>query len=141
MGFVDDLLQGIPVNAILREKIEAMHATINSLTEKNTALEKANANLVTKNAELIQQLSEQTTSASDFTKIRGLKIRNLPTGGYEETIAYCFHCESPMSSPRKMKALECTKCDYKSSIQARHLRCVIAELKGEELPDWWKQLY
>jgi len=141
MGFVDDFLKGLPVNAVLREKVEKMYSTINNLTEKNATLEKENADLITKNIELTQQLSEQKTSANDFIKIRGLKIRNLPTGGYEETIAYCFHCESPLSATSKMHKLECSKCGYKTSIQLRHLSCVLSELKGEELPEWWKNLH
>lgn len=85
--------------------------------------------------------NQSCLKANLYTIIRGLKIKNLPNGGYEEKIAYCFHCESPMSFSSRMKVLECTKCGYKSSIQARHLQCVIAELKGEELPEWWKNLY
>ena len=111
-----------------------MHSTINSLTEKNSALEKKNAELEAEVANLKQQLSKQKVSSGKFANIRGLKIKKLPTGVYDETMAYCLHCESPMSSSHDKEVLKCTKCEHKSSIQARYLSVVISELKGEELP-------
>ncbi len=148
MGIIDDFLKGLPINPVLRErigilgkKVDEMNASINRLTKKNEALEKENASFLAEVTELKQQLSKQKASTSNFTPIRGLKIKNLPAGGYEETIAYCFHCESPLSSAHRTKTLSCSKCGYKSSIQARHLSLVIAELKKEELPEWWKRKY
>lgn len=139
MGIVDDLLKGLPVNPVLRERIEEMHSTINSLTKENAALKKENTDLIAKNTELMQQLSKQKASASNFTETRGLKIKNIPAGGYDETVAYCFHCEFPLHSSSRMAKLECSKCGYRSAIQARHLSVVISELKGEKLPEWWKK--
>jgi ribosomal protein L37AE/L43A len=138
MGIVDDFLKGLPVNPVLREKVSEMNSTIDRLTETNASLEKENSDLVAENAKLRQQFSEQKASASEFTDTRGLKIKKLPTGGYVETVAYCPHCYSPLSSSHRMKVLECSKCGYKTSIQARHLSIVVSELKGEKLPEWLK---
>lgn len=88
---------------------------------------------------LEQQLSNLAETSKKFTEIRGIKIRNLPAGKFEEEISYCFHCESPLSSTHRTKNLECSKCGYKTSIQARHLCVVLSELKGEETPDWWRK--
>lgn len=130
MRIIDDFLKGLPVNPILREKILEMDTTINRLTEENIALKKENADLLTKNSELSHVLADKTMLANDFTNTRGLKIRKLPTGGYEETIAYCVQCKTPLSSSHRTKNLECSQCWYKSSIQARHLSVVISELRG-----------
>ena len=146
MGFIDDTLKGIPLNPVLRERIDIlkekiaeMNTTIDGLAKKNSVLEKKNAELVTKITNLKQQLSKQEAITNDFAEIRGLKIKKLPAGGYEETMAYCFHCNSPLSSKHRTKNLECSKCGYKTAIQARHLSVVLSELKGEETPSWWNK--
>ena len=74
-----------------------------------------------------------------FKNIRGLKIKELHNGEYEDNIAYCFHCKTPLSASHRLKQLECSNCGYKTSIQYRHLCLVLSELKGEETPEWWKK--
>ena len=146
MGIVDDFLKGLPVNPVLREKIDIlrvqvseMNSTIDTLTTKNSELEEENSNLLREITHLKKDISDKKTSSNDFTPTRGLKIRNLPAGGYDESVAYCFHCESPLSSTHRTKNFECSKCGYKTSIQARHLCVVISELKEEKTPEWWRK--
>lgn len=146
MGIVDDFLKGLPVNPVLREKIDIlraqvsdMNSTIDTLTAENSALKKKNSDLLKEITRLEKDLSDEQASSNEFTPTRGLKIKNIPAGGYDESVAYCFHCESPLSSSHKMKNLECSKCGYKTSIQARHLSVVLSELNGEEIPSWWNK--
>ena len=87
---------------------------------------------------LKKEIDKRTRDNQYFSEIRGIKIRKLATGQFEESTAYCFHCESPLSASGTMKYLECSKCGYKTSIQRRYLLLVIQELKGEKTPDWWR---
>ena len=132
--------------ALANDKFSILETEMQKTKSKNDALtsEVAKLNNILEYQEqkirkFEQQLSDLAETSKKFTETRGVKIRNLPSGKFEEEISYCFHCESPLSSTHRTKNLECSKCGYKTSIQGRHLCVVLSELKGEETPDWWRK--
>jgi regulator of replication initiation timing len=68
MSWLTDTLQGIPLNAVLREKISLVEQKLKDmelekkkLEERVTELDKENSGLKTENANLKQQLATATT--------------------------------------------------------------------------------
>jgi|GEM_PF-3478700 len=110
-------------NALAIE-VEKLHKMIEAQEEKIQYLEKS--------------LSKIEQENENFIDVHGVKIKRLGENIFDERVAYCFHCGTPLSAPSKMAILTCSKCGYKSSIQKRHLSCVISEAKGEQTPSWWK---
>ena len=138
MGIIADILKGIPLNSVLQEKITEMDRAVDSLTKENATLKAENSKLLKEISQLTHQLQKEDVTAKDFKDIRGLKIRKFPTGGYDESVAYCSHCLSPLSASNRLKPLVCSKCGYQTSIKAMHLSIIIDELKGAPLPAWWR---
>lgn len=123
--------------SILEEKVAVLQKNNEALGAEKKNLQAGLEQEKQKVRRLEDELSKQNTSSNKFTETRGIKIKNLPSGGYDEFVPYCFHCDSPLSASASMSILECSKCGYKSSIQKRHFSCVISEIKGEKTPEWW----
>ncbi len=58
MSMITDILQGIPVNAVLRERITILEQKFKELEEANKALEEEKATLVKEKGELQSVLDE-----------------------------------------------------------------------------------
>ena len=111
-------------NALVIE-VEKLQKMVEAQKEKIQQLEKT--------------LSEKNKDNANFIDVHGVKIKRLGENIVDENVLYCFNCRTPLSAPSKMAILTCSKCGYKSSIQKRHLSCVILEAKGEETPSWWNR--
>ena len=122
--------------SLLKDKYESLESEIETLRSQT---ENYRRELENKEQEINNLESALEKFNPQFTDIRGLKIKRLPDGSYEKGVAYCFQCCAPLSSYSKMKPLECSVCGYKTSVQLRHISMVVAELEGEDMPDWWKK--
>jgi cell division protein FtsB len=58
MGIITEMLKGIPLNSVLRERIVQMESQMAILKEENAALKNQNAELKTENIKLKQQINK-----------------------------------------------------------------------------------
>lgn len=125
--------------ALASDKYAKLESDKNTLASEVEKLRKITEDQQIQIKQLEQRLAEKNHDTLEFVKIRGIKILRTGKDSFDENTAYCFHCRSPLSAQNRMSILSCSKCGYKSSIQKRHLSCVLSEVKGEPTPDWWKK--
>jgi hypothetical protein len=122
---ITEFLAGIPVNAVLRERIAALIEDKERLTKRVIELEQENARLVKQAGESKHQILA-ASSADQFVEHRSALFKRKPGGGYSET-PYCFDCKRPMSSHMGMLPYVC-KCGYAADFTGHQLRDVMRGL-------------
>ena len=81
MGLVDDILQGLPVNSLLREKVNQLNAEKAAVETELAILKDANRELAAENQKLKKQVEELSHKDDDLdeTEIKLLLvIANTP---------------------------------------------------------------
>src|SRR2546428_2681791 len=80
MGLVDDILQGLPVNSILREKVSQLNADKAAVEEENAILKDDNREL---KAEIVrlQEKVEEVTHLGDLDEIEIELLRLIASAG------------------------------------------------------------
>src|SRR5438876_8508665 len=83
MGLVDDILQGLPVNSILREKVSQLNADKAAVDEENAILKDDNRELKAQIAKLKKQVEELSHKDDLDATERELRLvaSELETGG------------------------------------------------------------
>ena len=84
MGLVDDILQGLPVNSILREKVSQLNADKAAVDEENAILKDDNRELKAQIAKLkkqVEELSDKDDLDATERELIRLVASELETGG------------------------------------------------------------
>jgi hypothetical protein len=122
---ITEFLAGIPVNAVLRERIATLIEDKERLSKRVIELEQENAKLVKLASESKRQILA-AASADEFVEHRSALFKRKPGGGYSET-PYCFDCKRPMSSHMGMLPYIC-KCGYAADFTGADLHNVMRGL-------------
>lgn len=126
MGFILDLFAGIPLNAVLRERIAAFERQTVALEQEVAATHEENARLKDRIAELEQQIASQP-QAEEFVEHYGALFKKRPSGDYHRAV-FCLECHNPMSSLEKMLPYRCARCKISVDFTGHQFDQVFAEL-------------
>ena len=110
MGWFTDLLQGIPLNAVLKEKIGLFEQKYKDLEAEKNKLELQVATLAAENAALKQQIAEKDHSPA-FVEYRGVLWKKDLDGQY---MPCCPKCKSHLVQipPGSGDILRCKPCRF-----------------------------
>lgn len=127
------LLEGIPVNAVLRERIKQYESDMLRTADEKCQLEKKLADLEKKLSELENEYIEYRRSHEQFVEIKGMKFKYLGLGSYSETPC-CIKCHDapPMSYYPDMFGgiAVCDSCHHKVQIQPHELQAILKKLNS-----------
>lgn len=114
--------------SVLKEHVALLRGQLDLVKQRFEELEKENANLVKRCAELEQQLFRQNVP-SDFVESRGALFKRLPGGGYAVT-PYCPVCKRSMWCFQGVFPYECSdrSCGHRADFKGNELSNVISGL-------------
>lgn len=111
MGIVKDvqeLLAGVPINPVLRERLQLVQDTEKTLKDRIRALEEENADLKKAVCEMAQQIQTHAALA-EYVEHAGALFKRKPGGGYHLSV-YCPSCKKPASTIGGM--IMCAPCSW-----------------------------
>lgn len=127
MASLTELLAGIPVNAVLRERLALIKDQAESLEQEVVNLKKQLAEKNRQLSEAQRKLSERAAE-QEFVKASGVLWAILPSrDGYEE-FPHCPVCRLPMSALEGFFHFECSRCQFLSPFKGDDLKAVMAKL-------------
>jgi hypothetical protein len=126
---ITDFLAGIPVNAVLRERIAALLEDKQRLEKKVETLEKKEADLVRQNSELREEVARHCTPP-DTIKHRGVIFNGVSKGPKGVSID-CARCGVALSNPPPGTGgapMYCPECGFLAWFNQYGLDHVLSEL-------------
>jgi FtsZ-binding cell division protein ZapB len=126
MVFIDSLLQGIPINAVLREKLDLVKQKYNELEIENQKLNEHVSALKTENGDLKKQLAAFQVEQK-FIQQEGVLWKKEPNGKY---LPYCPICKTVLSPipPQRPDFLTCTQCNFDAPFHPNQVSNITASL-------------
>lgn len=124
-NIVSDILQGIPVNAVLRERIELAAERLKAAEEKNVELQKKVTALEKDNRKLKNQVSEKA-KLNEFIEHRGALFKRKGANGYHNAV-FCRKCKGTMISLEGVLPYSCD-CGACVDFTGNQLASVMGEL-------------
>jgi len=122
---ISEFLSGIPVNAVLRERIALLLEDKQRLEKQVKELQEANAGLVKDCGTLRSQLAGYQ-AAAEYVEHRGVLFKRQARGGYA-LIPYCAACHVPLGSVEGLH-MSCAKCRFIASFNFEELNSIHLEL-------------
>ena len=122
---ISDFLSGIPVNAVLRERIALLLEDKERLEKQLKELQEANAGLVKERGTLRSQLASYQ-AATEYVEHRGVLFKRQARGGYA-LIPYYSSCHVPLSGIEGFH-MACSKCKFIASFSSDELNSIHLEL-------------
>ena len=128
---IEKLINEHGSSVILKEHLFLLNTKLGLLREDIENLQKENAGLVKRNAELEQQFTRQK-EGSEFVESHGALFKPIPGGGYSET-PYCPVCQRSMWCFQDSFPYECSddNCGHKANFTESELKKVIANIKTQ----------
>lgn len=124
-----DALASVPLNAVLRERLDRAGDEEKALHDRIRALEEENAHLKKDVENLTRQVQEQS-AASEYIECRGAIFKRKP-GGLYEGVVYCPGCRKPAAClPTQMVA--CGGCGWVWKLKSNAIHGCISELERLE---------
>lgn len=105
---IQDLLVGVPINPVLRERLQLIQDAEKALKERIRALEEENADLKKAACEMAQQIQAHVALA-EYVEHAGALFKRKPGGGYHLSV-YCPSCKKPTSTIGGM--VMCAPCSW-----------------------------
>ncbi|MFA6716993.1 MAG: hypothetical protein WCS27_16555 [Victivallaceae bacterium] len=123
-----EILSGIPINSVLRERIELLkeiyvlkEKEIDELRKKLTQSEKEREHL-------LKQLTEQSET-KQFVEYLGAYFKKNHKGEFEQVV-YCPKCK--LSTFDAINAFNCPECHWRSPFESYELPKIIKELNDSQ---------
>ena len=134
MSWLTDLLQGIPINPVLREKLALAESRIKLTENENASLKADNDRLRIENKALKSQVEASALSLED-TEERGVLWKKRMNGSFHPQ-PYCPLCKLAMTkySAYIIAGCEpdykfrCQKCKFVSDVHEKEAPEIIASL-------------
>ncbi|HTU91633.1 MAG TPA: hypothetical protein VMF69_16235 [Gemmataceae bacterium] len=115
MGWLSDLLQGIPLNSVLRERVALAEQKFREVEEENKRLMEEVAALTKENGELKREIADAPIAVTP-PKEKPENRNGLYYFAGEESTPYCPRCYETAGKKHVMSAVphmghQCTVCD------------------------------
>jgi hypothetical protein len=119
MSWWTDLLQGIPLNAVLKERLALAEQKFNALEKENKELRGQVEALTAENASLKEERDSLRTE-EEFVERRGVAWKKEPDGHY---LPCCPKCKTALSKipPWKPDTLKCSSCKFVAPFHPREV--------------------
>jgi hypothetical protein len=124
---ITEFLAGIPVNAVLRERIARLLEDKERLVEEVKALEKDKANLVRTNGQLREELSKHLMP-EDSAHYQGALLKGISKGP-DLLEVHCYVCRIPLSSVPDDDGFVCNRCGFIASFNRNGLSHILSKLR------------
>lgn len=124
MGWISDLLGGIPTAAVAHERIALLETKFADLETENRQLKQEVDRLTRENATLRGQLP-----ADDFVASRGVLFKRKADGTFEPD-AYCPECRRALSTPADFFPPHCSRCHFSAPFKRNDIPAIIRDLAG-----------
>lgn len=126
MGWLSDLFQGLPVNAVLRERLALAEGKVKDIEIAAEKLKDEIKTLTQENQKLKKQVG-QATSKSKFVELRGVYWKADLDGSY---LPYCPTCETALAEfpPGAGDSLRCRKCKFKAPFHPQEVSALVEKL-------------
>ena len=129
MGFLSDLLSGLPVNTVLRERLALLENELKNCAEEKFELEKELAEALAELAKTKRQLhAEREAAAQEMTEEMGALFKRRPGGGYFDVV-FCPRCRLSIAPAGFFEEFLCG-CTWKASFSQKDLPVILARLNG-----------
>jgi len=125
MGFIDNLISGIPINPVLRERLLLVEEKYKLLEKEKVELQEKVTGLEQHLAECIQQLSAYV-GQEEFIEHRGALFKRSPSGGYVNSV-YCPKCHNSVGSHGDLP-FYCIPCKWLAGFKKNELNLVIQSI-------------
>ena len=122
MGWLVDLMKGVPTVAVAHERIALAEEKVSRIEAENKRLADENAALKAE----VEQLRRQVPSL-EFVSSRGVLFKRKADGSIEPD-AYCPDCKKPMWALERMFPPKCSACGFKAPFQKGDIPSIIADL-------------
>ena len=124
MSFFGDLLQGVPVNSVLRERMQLAEQKLETLDDEAQRLRDQVGALRIENADLKKQVGELQIE-HNFLTLRGVLWKKEEDGHY---LPYCPKCKLPFSTApvHSPDFFICTVCKFEPPFAPREVPQIVA---------------
>jgi hypothetical protein len=128
MGWLDDVLQGIPLNSVLRERISLAEEKFRSLELENEKLKQQNAVLTAENISLNERLLAREAVRA-FVERRGVLWKKEEDGNWLPCCPRCQVALSPVP-PWLPDTLRCSACKFHAPFHPSEIEKIAASLRA-----------
>jgi hypothetical protein len=123
---ITEFLAGIPVNAVLRERIARLLEDKERLIEEVKALQKDKADLVHANSQLREELAKHLMP-EDSAHYQGALLKGISKGP-DLVEVHCYVCRIPLSSLPDDGGFVCNRCGFIASLNRNGLSHILSKL-------------
>jgi hypothetical protein len=123
-----NILAGIPVNSVLRERVELLKDLYVAKEKEVEDLKQELAQVKKDHKEALKQLADQSKT-EQFVEHRGAYFKKNADGEFEKTV-YCPKCKQ--STFYRMNMFNCTACHWHSPFNESELSSIISKLNSKQ---------
>ncbi len=126
MPWLSDLLQGVPLNSVLRERVALAEQKFKDIEAENKSLKERVSALTAEN-DTYRKLIAQQRADSQFVERRGVLWKREDDGHYLPCCPRCKTALTPMP-PWSHDFLDCTVCKFKAPFHPNEVKQIAATL-------------